>query len=624
MDKDGARGRRALRWALGAAFAAIVLAPYADRLRHASLYGDDVVRVAQLQMHPLRAILFLPFNEHMAPVFQTISWTAWNAAGHRLVAAPWAFTVASYVPFVPCLALLGLVARRETGSTAASLVAVAIFALSWLPIEVVFWYSASSFLWALLFTLTAWHGAEAATRRARGGVVVAALAACLAPACSAIGLLAGPVAALRALLAGDATPRAWRLAIAAPLLGTMAYLAVSNTQQYRGIVAQSVVERTRPIDAVVAIGLAPADVLVPALFGVRNVDDRMPKGLAIGLGALGLVAALAMARRRGSRPLVLGALGLIVGGYALTYAVRSAPNPHWVLEVQRYHLFPQAGLALVIAAASRPWLARLDANPTRALAVATAVAALLWVSHRDEMKARGRFYRYAEQGRTLAALDRLAATCRTKGITREQAIRALDPVLTKWFPYENFNVLDLLPRTVPTPSVPDADVRRILLESMGQADREAVCGGMDASPYLNPDQLFVEDLVVAVGRRVPPTDAWNHIRAAGPGRYTTDGWPSHVEFELVAPTGRADDARFLCIPGGSPGQWMEVWWAGPAGAWSESRSIRWRPDPAREAAAWSLDLARLPHWRTDDVRRLRVFFRKPGTYPLGEPRLIAE
>ena len=68
-----------------------------------------------------------------------------------------------------------------------------------------------------------------------------------------------------------------------------------------------------------------------------------------------------------------------------------------------------------------------------------------------DAKARGRFFRYPEQGRTLAALDRLAETCRARGITREQAIHALDPVLTRWFPYENFNVLDLLPQTVPAP-----------------------------------------------------------------------------------------------------------------------------------------------------------------------------
>jgi hypothetical protein len=623
MGKDGAASK-ALRGALGAAFAAIVLAPYADRLRQASLFGDDVVRIAQLQMYPLRAILFLPFNEHMAPAFQTISWLAWRAAGHRLAEAPWAFTVASYAPFLPCLALLGLVARRETGSTAASLVAVAVFALSWLPIEVVFWYSASSFLWALLFTLAAWLGAESASRGARGGAIAAAIAACLAPACSAIGLLAGPVAALRGLLAADATPRAWRLAIAAPLIGTMAYLVVSNTQQYRGVVAQSVAERVRPGDAVVAVGLAPADVLVPALFGVRNLDDRLPRGVALGLGTLGFVAALAMARHRERRPLVLGALTLIVGGYALTYAVRSAPNPHWVLEVQRYHLFPQAGLALLIASALRPWLARLDRNPTRALAVATALAALLWVAHRDEMKARGRFFRYPEQGRTLAALDRLAETCRARGITRAQAIQGLDPVLTKWFPYENFNVLDLLPQTVPSPTVPDGDVRRILLDSMDQGDREAVCGGMDASPYFRPEEDVDAPRVVAVGRRVSAKDPWNHVRDADPGRYATDGWPSHVEFEVDVPEDRADEVRSLVIPGGSPGEWMDVWWAGPGGTWSEARSIRWRPEASRKAAAWSLDLTRLPHWRTADVRRLRVFFRKAGTYPLGEPRLLGE
>src|SRR4051812_41814880 len=94
------------------------LAPHLGRLRHPSLYTDDVVRIAALQAVPFPRLLFLPFNEHMAPVFEVVSWIAWRLAGGRLAQAPLALTVASYVPFLLNLGLLGWLVRRETGSTA--------------------------------------------------------------------------------------------------------------------------------------------------------------------------------------------------------------------------------------------------------------------------------------------------------------------------------------------------------------------------------------------------------------------------------------------------------------------------------------------------------------------------
>src|SRR4051794_21425430 len=88
---------------------AMGLVPYLGRLKHPSLYTDDVVRIAQLQTTPLPRLLFLPFNEHMAPLFQGLSWLTWHLAGGRLAWAPLAFTLVSYVPFVLSLVLLGWV-----------------------------------------------------------------------------------------------------------------------------------------------------------------------------------------------------------------------------------------------------------------------------------------------------------------------------------------------------------------------------------------------------------------------------------------------------------------------------------------------------------------------------------
>ena len=78
-----------------------------------------------------------------------------------------------------CLVLLKGLVRRELGSPTAAAVAVAIFALTPAYTEVVFCYSASSFSWALAFTLAAlWPPAGRARppRWAWAGAATAALA----------------------------------------------------------------------------------------------------------------------------------------------------------------------------------------------------------------------------------------------------------------------------------------------------------------------------------------------------------------------------------------------------------------------------------------------------------------
>ena len=121
-----------------AAIMACCLIPHRPRLQHPSIYADDIARVADLQMQPLASLLFRPFNEHMAPFFETISWATWQAAGRRLSHAPIAFTLSSYVPFVLCLGLLGWLVRRETGSRTTALATIALFGISPLYAETVF------------------------------------------------------------------------------------------------------------------------------------------------------------------------------------------------------------------------------------------------------------------------------------------------------------------------------------------------------------------------------------------------------------------------------------------------------------------------------------------------------
>src|SRR5262249_3588841 len=140
--------------------------------------------------------------------------------------------------------------------------------------------------------------------------------------------------------------------------------------------------------------------------------------------------------RSPQRSLILSGLLLILGGYGLAYCVRTDGGPLWMLRVQRYHLFPQLGLSLFVAAGLRPWLRSWDASPVGRLSVAIVLALFLLVVHWPAMSIRQRFYRFPEQRRTIVALEHLAAICHREGITREQALTALDPVRTRWFPVD--------------------------------------------------------------------------------------------------------------------------------------------------------------------------------------------
>ncbi len=191
---------------LFAFYLAVCLAPHVRRLSDPSLFSHDVVRIAELQTVPLRTLMVRPFNEHIAPIFEVISWGTWQIAGRQLSHAPTAFTASSLLPFCLCLVSLGILVRRELRSLTTALAAVAAFSLSAVHIEAAWWYSASSFSWALLAMLLAWvcvlnsldNRAGAPPTNPIGWWIGGALFAMAAPACSAIGLLAGPVVALRA------------------------------------------------------------------------------------------------------------------------------------------------------------------------------------------------------------------------------------------------------------------------------------------------------------------------------------------------------------------------------------------------------------------------------------------
>ena len=81
--------------------------PLDPALRSPTILGDDVTRIVDLVKFPFREHLFLPFAEHIAPLFQLVSWVTWELIGHDVRLAPMGFSAASVLSWALVLVLLG-------------------------------------------------------------------------------------------------------------------------------------------------------------------------------------------------------------------------------------------------------------------------------------------------------------------------------------------------------------------------------------------------------------------------------------------------------------------------------------------------------------------------------------
>jgi hypothetical protein len=270
-----------------------------------------------------------------------------------------------------------------------------------------------------------------------------------------------------------------------------------------------------------------------------------------------------------------------------------------------------------VAGALNVWLRRADRRPVLSSCVLVGLAALLVAVHARGLRDRAQRYRFPEQRRTLAALERLNGTCREYGITRRQALAALDPIRVRWYHHED-NALSMLPASVESAAVPDTSVRTMLLAALSQTDLEALYGGMDASPYLSPTSDFVgrHQATLAVGRLVGSFG----VRPQGTtGQYLSAGGSAYLEYELASEAG---PGRILCISGGASTWPWQIWWTDARGRWDESRSARLKIDGNRPERDWALPLERLPHWGSAPSRLIRIFPRSKGQVAVGSPRLL--
>jgi hypothetical protein len=300
--------------------------------------------------------LWVPQNEHAMPLGRLLTFALEWLAGR-----PSRLSIVTCL-FGPLLLLLGLplvytFVRRETGHPFYAVLAVALFAVTSVYHQAVWWFAAS---FSVLSLDTMLLGLLAAQRWRQTGcgvyLVLTVLACLLAPGWFAIGVLAGPLCCLYLL------PRTRQLTqpvrqfffALAPLAGTAVFLAVSLPRT-----AQTIMHLGHYGDLTAVQAFDP---LAGLIYTLRSIVDNLLFGA---LGATNLVlpvwcvvpvllgvfvAGAWWWRQAPDRRLMLLGLGLIGSSYVLVYSARSIWE-YWRMAqppFARYHLLPQLGLVLFI------------------------------------------------------------------------------------------------------------------------------------------------------------------------------------------------------------------------------------------------------------------------------------
>jgi hypothetical protein len=433
------------------------VALHAAALGRPTLYCDDFQIVVRSWTWPaVERNLWVPANEHTMPLGRLSTWALIQLSGSQTT-FPQVLVLQGPLAVAAGMLLLYCFVGRELAHPLYGLVAMAVFGVTTVYQQAIFWFSASFSVLSLDMTLLALLAAQRWRQTGSAWHLVgSAVWAALAPAWFAIGILAGPLCALYLLPSEpDREPKpetpearqaivrgAKRIAVRLlPLLGTAAFLAVSLPRTGEEILHLSHYEGKTAIEAFhPAVGLlntcrSVVDNLLLGSFGISTpLNVVCPLPLVFAVLTLLVLAGIWWWRGAPQRRLLLLGLGCILTSYLLVYSAR-ADGWSYARQVHawsRYHLFPQLGVALFVTGGLPRWQgSRLQLDPEgrltwqQARAVAVLIVALFVVQ-----LPRGLIGAHAwtnpRQMPVLRHIQEMDARCRRLHIDRDTAREALE------------------------------------------------------------------------------------------------------------------------------------------------------------------------------------------------------
>ena len=480
-------------------------------------------------------------------------------------------------------------------------------------------------------------GASALPRRPRGSLALIALGAALAPAGTTIGILAAPLAILRAVLA-PCSRRLKLFAVLAALSGVLAYVEACNLGG-SDTVNSARVQNVSTIEPIAGLGYAlavPGRMLWPSTLGVPATWlATVPGPLAVwGAGIAALSATLWLVSRqraKWNRQLILVGAAMIYCGYVITYLPRV-----WMLRmnrwteleflyqaVGRYHVLPLMGLAAIVAAVISCWprVGRFDAQKGLPAFAGAVVGLVMLVVQWKEASYWDFYLLEQDQKATFAALDALGKLAREEGISRAQLVRIIDPVMRPWnvsilvdrpaaFPL--VKLAAHAPLSVAQPIGDDVALAR-LRKRLSPAECKALGADMCVSLYAARPAPGAR--TVAVGRRYDVYGA----RELSAGHYQNTCGAGFIGFEFEP----APEARYLVLPGLKADQDVNLYWCDQKRQWRPGQGVRWLKSPACDGPV-VIDLERLIHLSVKPLSRIVIQFTRPGGEIVleGSPRLL--
>jgi hypothetical protein len=409
--------------------------------------------------------IWTPNNEHAMPLGRLLTFAVGQIAG-RPTALPFWGVLTGVTGVLASLPLVYGFVRRELGHPFYGLAALILFGVSSVYQQAVYWFAASFSVFALDFLLLSLLAAQRFRENGQKRWLIACTAGCaLAPCWFAIGVLAGPLCCMY-LLPGKDEGRRMKdelksirrtlssfilhpssLAMLTPLLGTVAFLAVSlpitaqtilHLEHYQ---AQnlSALEAFQPLTGAWYMVRSVVDNLALGVFGITGVTvgPYLAPPLFLALVAGGAWWACQSPRRR----LAMVGAGLIFGSYLLIYSGRATwsydhADPRLGLFTatwSRYHLQPQLGLVLLVCGGLPAWDGRwfcLDPTGRLTRGQVAALGCLLAMSFLVQApRGLGSYYEpNPRQAEILRRIERTSLICRKHHISADAARRELGPL----------------------------------------------------------------------------------------------------------------------------------------------------------------------------------------------------